>query len=494
MQLTDARSLSTIRILIVEDDEDDYLIISDYFKYIPGHLFQTAWCKDYQEALDLMQKASYDVYFIDYHLTGKTGLDLLTEAMIDECEAPMILLTGNGNPSIDKKAMRLGAADYLIKSELNSEKLERCIRYALERAANLRELKESERQYRKIFERTNDMIFLADAHLMFKNTNEAGSAIFGYQKEELLKKRLFDLFLHEEDKQNVKSKLSHEGRVNDYQVELNTGNKEKKIGLLSASFETDLKGRLYVQGIIHEITLLKRMEDIAVQIEKLEAKGRVIRTLAHEVRNPLNNIQLSVANLKSSDVQHTTECIEIIERNSKRINDLINDLMDSTRYHKMQLTVASLQSVMDEALEVALDRLALSKIKLNVNYSPEPAFAMLDTEKLRIAFLNLIINAIEAMEENKGMMNITVNNKRDFHEVRIQDNGCGMTKETIQKLFEPYYTSKPNGLGLGLTTTHAIIVSHEATISVSSTVQEGSVFTIIFPGINNEQSQSREEH
>ena len=129
-----------VRILIVEENEADYSVIRDHIQNITGENFLIDWCKDYQQALDAMQKSIYALYFVDYFLTGKTGLDLLKEAMIDACEEPIIMLTGKGSPIIEKKATQLGAADFLIKSELTSEKLERCIRYSMERAANLREL------------------------------------------------------------------------------------------------------------------------------------------------------------------------------------------------------------------------------------------------------------------------------------------------------------------------------------------------------------------
>jgi PAS domain S-box-containing protein len=478
----DSQQSTPLRILIVEDDEDDYFIISNYIKDIPGQDFQTDWCDDYQEALNALQKSTHSLYFIDYYLTGKTGLSLLTEAMIDACDAPIIMLTGKANAVVDKKAMQLGASDYLVKSELSSEKLERCIRYSMERATNLRELKESERQYRNIFERTNDVIFIADVHLKLSRVNQAATQVFGYSESELMKMTLPELFMSEGDKERVKSKLSHKGIVDDYQVALKTKD-GSKVGLLSVSFETDLKGRLYSQGIIHEITLLKRTEEIRIQMEKLEAKGRVIRTLAHEVRNPLNNIQLSVENLKL-DSANMDQYLEIIGRNSQRINVLINDLMDSTRYHKMQLEETSLQSVMDDALHVVEDRVALKKITVDLNYSPTAAMSLIDKEKLRIAFLNLIINAIEATEEGKGNLKISVAHNADFHEVKIEDNGSGMSENTAEKLFEPYFTTKPKGLGLGLATTQAIVVSHKGTIHVSSEVDKGTVFTLAFPTVS----------
>jgi PAS domain S-box-containing protein len=471
--------LLPLRILIIEDDEDDYFIISNYIKDIPGQDFQTEWCDDYEKALDAIQRSGHSLYFIDYYLTGKTGLNLLTEAMFRASDAPIIMLTGKANPAIDKKAMQLGAADFLVKSELNSEKLERCIRYSMERANNLRELKESERQYRNIFERTKDVIFIADDQLKFSRVNDAASQVFGYSEAELTQLTLMDLFLLEADRELIKLKLDQDGTVNDYQVALKT-KEASKVGLLSVSFETDLKGSRYTQGIIHEITLFKRTEEIRIQTEKLEVKARVIRTLAHEVRNPLNNIQFSVANLKS-DTTNTAEYLEIIGRNSQRINDLINDLMDSTRYYKMQVEEASLQSVMDDTLYIVQDRFVLNDIKLDRTYSQTSAMSLVDKEKLQIALTNLIVNAIEATEKGKGRVTISIKYGQHFHEMTIADNGCGMTEDTVQNLFEPYFTTKPKGLGLGLAATQAIIVSHKATIDVSSEVDKGTVFTLVFP-------------
>jgi PAS domain S-box-containing protein len=478
MKLADQKALP-LRILIVEDDKDDYSIISDFINEIPEQSFQTEWCSDYQDALNIMRQSVHALYSIDYYLAGKTGLDLLKEAMIEAIEAPIIMLTGNANVVIDKKAMQLGAADYLVKSEWNTEKLERCIRYSLERAANQRDLRESERQYRNIFERTNDVFFIADARLKIYQVNDAASNIFGYSQSELMKLTLTDLFVLDEDKERVSLLLTKKGSVDDYQVALKTKD-ANKVGLLSISFETDLKGRRYTQGIIHEITLLKRTEEIRIQMEKLDAKGKVIRILAHEVRNPLNNIQLSVTNLRSSDPTQAIEYLEIIERNSQRINALINDLLDSTRYQKMQLEAISLQSVMDDVLLVVKDRVGLTKVIIETIYSPEPAIALIDREKLRIVFLNLIINAVEAIENGTGTISISVIHKPYFHEVKIRDNGCGMTEETAQKLFEPYFTTKPGGLGLGLATTHAIVVSHKATINVTSEIGKGTTFNLAF--------------
>src|SRR5690606_2279927 len=110
------------------------------------------WCFKYSEALQRMLNKQYDIYLVDYRLGVKTGLDLLKEAMSNNCEEPIILLTGKGSQSVDREAMQVGAVDYLVKTELNSEKLERSIRYAIDRADAIKALKAKERKYRTIFE------------------------------------------------------------------------------------------------------------------------------------------------------------------------------------------------------------------------------------------------------------------------------------------------------------------------------------------------------
>ncbi|HEX8356069.1 MAG TPA: response regulator, partial [Segetibacter sp.] len=135
------------RILIVDDDEDDFFITSEYIKNIPANNFIVEWSYNYNDALQKLISNEFDLYFVDYRLGIKTGMDLLTDAIARGCEAPIILLTGKGTQEIDVKAMESGAYDYLIKSELNTEKLERCIRYSLERASSIQALKANERKY-----------------------------------------------------------------------------------------------------------------------------------------------------------------------------------------------------------------------------------------------------------------------------------------------------------------------------------------------------------
>ncbi len=475
-----------LKILIIDDDEDDFFITSEYIKNIKGpRSIITDWCFDYKEALNKICENHYELYLVDFRLGAKTGLDLIKDAVKNGCQQPMILLTGMGNRDVDMQAMEVGAVDYLVKAELNTEKLERCIRYAMGRYEFIKVLKVNEQKFRSIFEKSKDAVFVADVDLSFKDVNPATSEIFEFDKSELLRLNFYDLIADKKDEDLIRLQFNNKESVDDKEVDLLTKTKERITCIISLSTEIDDKGYKYVQGIIHEITNLKKSEKAALQAEKLKATERLVRMLAHEVRNPLNNISLSVEQLTAENVDGDAKIyFDIINRNSRRISDLITELLDSSRPTELILARVPVNAVIHSSVAAALDRIRLKAIKLQANYINESGFIMADADKLKIALLNIIINAVEAMEENKGELIITLSNEEQKHVITITDNGIGINEENMSKLFEPYYTSKPNGMGLGLASTLNILQSHKALVEVKSKPGQGTTFIISFDGVD----------
>jgi len=472
-----------VRILIVDDDEDDYYITSEYLKEIQEYKLKIDWRYRFADAVEQLKLRNYDMYFVDYRLGAKTGLDFLKEAVKLGCEEPIVLLTGKGNKDVDIEAMQMGATDYLIKTDLTTDKLERCIRYSLERTAYLKALRANEKKYRNIFELSKDVVFTAEKSLKFRDVNQATSSLLGYEKNELLKLRVSDLIPDETDKMLLEKILYEDGEINDLEVELETKNKDLKTCILSITATVDASGSYY-QGLIHDITNLRRAEKANLMVEKLGATGRLVRTLAHEVRNPLNNINMSVEQLlqvERNQEDDTSLFLDIIQRNSKRIGDIITELLDTSRPSDLVFDRCTLQGIMDESIGEALDRITLQHVNMQIKYANEPCYINANKEKLKIAFLNIIINAIEAVPPVTGQISISVESNRDTHVVMIKDNGCGIPEENISRLFEPYFTSKRNGMGLGLAATLNILQSHKASIDVTSVLKHGTTFTITFP-------------
>ena len=471
-----------IKILIIDDDEDEYFIISDYLKEIDHTKFIVDWCNDYHSAVRQIHLASHDIYFVDYRLGNKTGLDLLKEAIHLQTDRPIILLTGKGNKAIDIEAMKSGATDYVIKSELNSEKLERCIRYSLDRAASLRTIKESENKYRNLFTGSKDSLFIADKKLFFKEVNQAAANLFAIDGSDLRQVSLFDFIPDPLVKKKIKSALQQNKNINELEIEIKNTQQEKRACILSILLESKTVGEDLVHGIIHDITNIKKAEQINLQSAKLAANERLVRILAHEIRNPLNNIQLSADNLETilNASGNEKAMIGIIQRNTIRINEMITELLESTKTLDLDFKKHSLQEVVEESLSVASDRINLQKITLNKAFLPSPLYVLADKSKLQIAFSNILINAVESMEMQKGELCVSINEAPNSYRVSIKDNGKGIAQEHLSKIFDPFFTMKKNGLGLGLSAAYGIFQSHKATMQVESMVNNGTTFILDF--------------
>ncbi len=247
----------------------------------------------------------------------------------------------------------------------------------------------------------------------------------------------------------------------------------------------DIKSVKFREELEKKVNELDKLNTELIElrsIEKFAATGRISRTIAHEIRNPLTNINLAAEHLKSEmpPGDETDMLFGMVTRNSNRINDLISDLLNSTKASHLSFEKAFINDLLDSSLTFAQDRIELKKIKVEKNYDDLVAPIMADVEKINIAFLNIIVNAVEAMDENIGLLILKTENKDSRCVVTITDNGKGMDKESLQKLFEPYFTTKEKGNGLGLTNTQNIILSHNASIHANSEEGVGTSFIITF--------------
>ncbi len=264
------------------------------------------------------------------------------------------------------------------------------------------------------------------------------------------------------------------------------------LGFITYRIEHKERKNAYTEIINYQTKLSNQVIELAtankqlIQMrsqEKFAATGRIARQIAHEVRNPLTNINLAANQLKE-DLNVVDEenlyLFDMIDRNSDRINQLITELLNSTKFAELNFTKENINEVMDNALQLADDRIILHKINVTKQYHALlPDFAI-DKQKITISFLNLIVNAIEAMEQKTyGTLFITTEYVNNKIKITVADNGKGMDEEALSKIFEPYFTNKPNGNGLGLTNIQNVILNHKGEISVKSELGEGTSFTIV---------------
>ena len=168
----------TIRVLFIDDDEDDYLVVRDLLSDIHSKKFILKWVSDYGAALDAILSGEFDVCLLDYRLKARNGLELIREATAAGCDRPVIFLTGQGDYGVDTEAMRSGAADYLVKVQLTTDMLERSIRYSIARKNAERELKSYQNRLEGLVKERTGQLETANGRLLVeiaehKRTEEA---------------------------------------------------------------------------------------------------------------------------------------------------------------------------------------------------------------------------------------------------------------------------------------------------------------------------------
>ncbi|MDO9463952.1 MAG: ATP-binding protein [bacterium] len=227
---------------------------------------------------------------------------------------------------------------------------------------------------------------------------------------------------------------------------------------------------------------LQANKDDLIRSEKLAFTGRIAANIAHEIRNPLTNVAMAVQQLGKTIKQegHIAKHMDIIKRNTERINYLITELLNCARPPKLNIQPCNIHKVLEDILESNKTKISSKNIKIIKRFTSDTFIIKIDKEQMQRAFLNIVINAIEAMPK-RGKLTIITEFKGNLFEVKVQDTGKGIPEEDIIRIFDPFFSSKSGGVGLGLTICYGIIVSHGGTIEVESKPKEGSIFMVSLP-------------
>jgi len=341
-----------------------------------------------------------------------------------------------------------------------------------------------------------DSVIVVDKAGKIREVNQAGLKLLGYKREDLIMlpfKKICKNF----SMADLKNKIPLP------EQELIYLNKEGKGILVSVNITARVfypDGFVFmardiskIKDLISKLTLsqeelktsyeqLQTSKDDLVRSEKLAFTGRIAASIAHEIRNPLANVSMSIQQIKKllNLREQGSKYIEITQRNTERINFLITELLNSARPAKLNLQVYNIHKLLKEVLEFNKARINLQRIKIIKNFIHQASMLKIDREQIHRTFTNLILNAIEAMPKGGTLRILTELNKNSFL-VKIEDTGRGIFEKDIIRVFDPFFSTKSEGVGLGLTICYGIIVSHGGTIEVESKPRQGSTFTVSLP-------------
>lgn len=253
---------------------------------------------------------------------------------------------------------------------------------------------------------------------------------------------------------------------------------------------TDEMGRLAAQfnEMISQIGKSRELEAQLQEVEKSAVVGRLASAIAHEIRNPLNYINLTLDHLRSKFKPQDQEKEETfnkltdqLKREVERINRLVSDFLRYSRPIKLDLQSVDARKIVEDSLRIIEPQAEEQNIKISlVEQENVPQIAG-DAEVLRSVFSNLFINAVQAMEKDGGKLNVKISPDENFVKIEIIDTGIGIPEENMDKIFEPYFSTKETGTGLGLAIVKKIIEDHNGLIDVESISKEGTRFIIKLP-------------
>lgn len=243
-----------------------------------------------------------------------------------------------------------------------------------------------------------------------------------------------------------------------------------------------------------------RYDHLALQTEKLSALGRMAAGIAHEINNPLGGILLYGSNMlkKAPTEGPIKEGLEIIVQEALRCKTIIRELLEFSREREPKVVLTNITNVIEKALSILENEFRLRHIRLEKHLSRQVPNILIDVNQIEQVFVNLFLNAMEAMEEG-GTVTIRscVSLNQDAINIEISDTGCGIPPEHMDKIFEPFFSTKPKGTGLGLAVTYGIVQKHGGHIHASSQPKQGTQFMLGFPipsGTPSNGSEGRNEN
>jgi two-component system, NtrC family, sensor histidine kinase PilS len=238
-------------------------------------------------------------------------------------------------------------------------------------------------------------------------------------------------------------------------------------------------------GVCQDLSLIKQMEQRMRQADRLAAVGRLSANMAHEIRNPLASISGAVQALAQElpPDERRNRLVEIVLKESGRLNDLVRDFLEYARPAPMAPIEVDMAQLIDDVLVLIEYRSLPPNLKIIREYGLS-LLARVDPQQMRQAIWNLCLNAVQAMPDTGGEIRVgayLLPSDTDRFQFWISDTGLGIAEDDQPHIFEPFYSTKPEGSGLGLALVYRVMQDHGGHVDVKSRVGEGTTFTLTLP-------------
>jgi len=341
-----------------------------------------------------------------------------------------------------------------------------------------------ERYLAAILEGSADAIVGFDNNDVIQSWNKGAELMFGYTARETTGKTFYMLVprdrLSAGELEHLAKQLREKGAVRNYETERLTKDGTKLTVELTRTAIRNEQGEIVgSSAIIRDISDRKRMARQLLQAENLAAIGELAASIAHEIKNPLAGINGAIQIIRDEFPEgHPRRAVmdEVI-RQIHRSDKTVRDLLSFARPHPPTPIECDVHTVLTEAISLVEKEPQSQRVEIHRDFAEGLRPLWLDPQQMQHVFMNIILNAVQACSEG-GRLAITTRGEDGAVEIDFADTGVGMSPEVLSKIFNPFFTTKPGGTGVGLSTARRIIEAHHGTIEAESEPHRGTTFTV----------------
>ncbi len=491
-----------LKILLVESNDEDANLLKVLLGRLQNPPFSLEIVSTLKEGIKYLETGSIDLVILNLFLTDSQGLGTFNVVNQKFPNVALVVFSTDHNEDLAIKVIQKGAHDYLVKESLDLTHMVRSMRIAYDSKQTKMALRAQEDQMQSVLNHSFDTIIAFDFNGIIFSLNPSGEKTFGYKAEEVIGKHISKLIPNPIANGN-ESNTSLEPlfpKINfaksDQLVEFIGQHKNGNRISLEVSFnEIFQNDRKLLMGIFRDVTDRKLAQEKLIKAQnelihagKLAILGEMSAEISHELNQPLEAIQAYIDNInflleqkRYEDVQNNFEAVcDLTQRAGNIIDNIKNRLSDQSFVPES----VSVQETLESTLSLLSLGNRLKDVVVKKNFPKEELITQANSLKLEQAFLNLITNALDAMDGEKNKI-LTLSLKSNNNEILLsfKDSGKGLSENELPHVFEPFFTTKniKKGLGLGLSISSNIIKEFEGAIEVNNNSNRGAEFIVKLP-------------
>jgi two-component system cell cycle sensor histidine kinase/response regulator CckA len=495
----------TVRVLHLEDDKNDRLFVQE-MTHADGLDCEFTAVQTRNEFEKALHQGSFDLIISDYSMPSFDGMSGLSIAHELSPKTPFIFFSGTIGEDSAVKSLKRGAVDYVTKQR--PHRLVPAIRQALRNAESqvlLQRTEEKNREQAELLDKATDAILVCDLSNRIIYWNESAERIYGWTEIEVIGKDMIEVLFHGKPPSQIQEMMKGVDERGEWTGELHELTKDGKSVIVQGRatlIRDDNRQPKSLLLINTDITERKQLEEQFLRSQRLESLGVLISGIAHDLNNALAPVLLGIDMLRTSPAEKE-DILKTMQSSAKRGADMVKQVLAFARggdTHKTLIHVEPLVKEMGKIITDTFPKNIDCQVKLSKELWPVSGIPT----QLYQVLMNLCVNARDVMPEGGTLSLVTENVRVDaamaaghpdaklgnYVCVSVTDTGSGISAEQMQKIFQPFFTTKPmgKGTGLGLSTSLSIIKNHGGFLTVHSDVGRGTEFKFYLPAVSENLS------